>query len=38
MALQTENLPPTKSQNPKTLLASIPNSDVSFKLVEQAQI
>jgi hypothetical protein len=38
MALQTENLPPTKSQKPKTLLLFIPNFDVSGILVEQAQM
>ncbi len=35
--LHTENLPPTKSQNAKTFLSSIPNYPVSVKLVEQAQ-
>lgn len=38
MALQTENLPPTKSQKPKTLLESIPNFSVSCRFVEHAQI
>lgn len=38
MALQTENLPPTKSQKPKTFSLLIPNFSVSVKLVEQAQI
>lgn len=38
MALQTENLPPTKSQNPKTFLSFIPNLEVSGMLVEQALI
>lgn len=37
IAHQTENLPPTKSQNSKTLSLLIPNSSVAFKLVEQAQ-
>ena len=36
MAEQTENLPPTQSQNPKTLV--IPKFDVSFKFVLHAHI
>ena len=38
MALHTENLPPTKSQNPNTFLSAIPNLEVSGILVEQAHI
>lgn len=38
IALHTENLPPTKSQNPNTLFSSIPNFEVYGMLVEQAQI
>lgn len=38
MALQTENLPPTKSQNPNTFSLSIPNFSVAAKFVEQAQM
>jgi uncharacterized membrane protein YjfL (UPF0719 family) len=38
MALHTENLPPTKSQNPNTFLSLMPNLEVSGMLVEQAQI
>lgn len=38
MALQTENLPPTKSQKPNTFSLLIPNLSVSVKLVEQAQM
>jgi hypothetical protein len=38
IALQTENLPPTKSQNPNTLFSFIPNLDVNGIFVEQAQI
>lgn len=38
MALQTENLPPTKSQNPKTFYGAIPNCPVNFRFVEHAQI
>ena len=37
IALHTENLPPTKSQNPKTFSASIPNSFVRARAVEAAQ-
>jgi len=36
IADDTENLPPTQSQNPKTLV--IPNLVVSYKLVLQAHI
>jgi hypothetical protein len=38
IALHTENLPPTKSQNPKTFLTLIPNFEVYGMFVEQAQI
>jgi hypothetical protein len=38
MALQTENLPPTKSQKPKTFFSFMPNFEVSTRLVEQAQM
>lgn len=38
MALQTENLPPTKSQKPNTFFSFIPNLDVSAIFVEQAQM
>lgn len=38
MALQTENLPPTKSQKPNTFAGFIPNFDVSAIFVEQAHI
>lgn len=38
MALHTENLPPTKSQNPKTFFSLIPNLDVNGMFVEQAQM
>lgn len=37
-ALQTLNLPPMKSQKPKTLFGFIPNLEVYGMLVEQAQI
>ena len=37
IALQTENLPPTKSQNPNTLFGLIPNLLVSLRFVEHAQ-
>ncbi len=36
--LQTENLPPTKSQNPNTFAGSIPNYPVLAKFVEHAQM
>ena len=38
IALQTENLPPTKSQNPKTFYGAIPNYPVSLRLVEHAHM
>ena len=37
IALQTENLPPTKSQNPNTFWGFTPNFPVSARLVEHAQ-
>lgn len=36
IALHTENLPPTKSQNPNTLSSEIPKALVAGILVEQA--
>ena len=36
IALQTENLPPTKSQNPNTFSDAMPNSFVSGRAVDAA--